>query len=406
MYLQELEAETELENWLKWASSPQAANLELEAESYRPSPTRRAFEAAVQKKEWKNAYSYLNGLNMYEMLRALDNLDRDKESRPRLKEFWGEAAPYRGMVNISRIYYAYRVVRDQALSIFSPDDLQKTGQVQTAAEYLSRKKLPPLPTPYSGPWLPFQTIGIDVSQHQGHIDWKRVEGWRHWERRLPIDFVFIRAANHLTEDTKFKYNWEEAGKTRILRSPYQYFHSLNDGKKQAQKLYDIVKAAGGFLKKDLPPVIDVEAPPGLVKGSKADKATAANQLHACLLETAKLFQRKPIIYTGFYFWDPIIGTDSRFDGYKLWIAQYDNPNVNPMSLGYPKSLNPKAPAPFPRPFRGKAPRRIPHFARGWDFWQFRVVPGRKGWAEVDGIKADLDFNAYNGTYENLRNLIN
>ena len=50
---------------------------------YVPSSVRRAFENSVRQADWRNAYLNLNGLNMYEMLRALDGLSPDS-----LTELW------------------------------------------------------------------------------------------------------------------------------------------------------------------------------------------------------------------------------------------------------------------------------------------------------------------------------
>jgi len=116
-------------------------------------------------------------------------------------------------------------------------------------------------------------------------------------------------------------------------------------------------------------------------------------------------------------------TDTRFNGFPLWIAQHDNPpcpyfgntdlteeEIEAKCLAwefteaFPRSLDPLAPTPFPQAFTGTSPSSLPCFTGSWEFWQFRIVPGRPGrWVEVkDGVKTDLDINAFNGTFADLQ----
>jgi flagellum-specific peptidoglycan hydrolase FlgJ len=104
---------------------------------YVPSLTRRRFEEAAGQNDWREAFLNLNGLNMYEMLRALDGLSPDR--RGALKS---QRAAFRGMVNMPRIEYAVAVVETRQLPSEAPGDLATTGQVQTAAEFLRERRSP------------------------------------------------------------------------------------------------------------------------------------------------------------------------------------------------------------------------------------------------------------------------
>ena len=283
-----------------------------------------------------------------------------------LQNFGKNRFPFEQMVNLSRIDYAHKVVINRLLPP-PVGDLQRTGQVQDAINFLSQQSSPKV-------WLPFSTIGIDVSYAQGTIDWNQVSKWRHWERGQHIEFAFIKATQGIKGlDPYFNgskgRNWLNIKETSILRGPYHFFEN-SDGKLQAQHFFDTVVKAGGLTSRDLPPVIDFES-----YGSAKDKALD------CLIETQRLFGRIPILYTYQSFYDQYLRKDSRFSRYPLWIAKYDYDDKSP------KSLNPKAPSPLPKPFRLSSPNMK------WTFWQFRVAPGgRHGWNEIAGIRTNIDLN--------------
>jgi hypothetical protein len=80
----------------------------------------------------------LNGLNMYEMLRALDGLSRERRAA-----LMNQRQTYRDVVNIPRIEYAAAVVETRRLSSAVPGDLAATGQVQTATKFLQERRSEP-----------------------------------------------------------------------------------------------------------------------------------------------------------------------------------------------------------------------------------------------------------------------
>lgn len=99
---------------------------------YVPSATRRDFETAASAGNWQSAYKYLNGLNMYEMLRALDTL----RTGGTLSTFWAARQTSQNGVNMPRIEYAYNVVVNRQLPTTPPGDLEATGQVADARAFL------------------------------------------------------------------------------------------------------------------------------------------------------------------------------------------------------------------------------------------------------------------------------
>ena len=98
----------------------------------------------------------------------------------------------------------------------------------------------------------YQTRGIDISHHQGKIDWDALA-------QDPVDFVYMKATegnDYL--DPEFKRNWKESERVGIARGAYLFMTFCSPPEQQADFFIKKVPKA----KKSLPPVIDVEFNPG------------------------------------------------------------------------------------------------------------------------------------------------
>ena len=90
--------------------------------------------------------------------------------------------------------------------------------------------------------------GIDVSHHQGDINWNKVA-------KEPIGFVYIKATEGETYvDSKFKKNIVGAKKVGLPVGVYHYFRMTSGAHKQFKNFYNTVKK----YKIDLIPMVDVE----------------------------------------------------------------------------------------------------------------------------------------------------
>lgn len=92
-----------------------------------------------------------------------------------------------------------------------------------------------------------QVYGIDVSHHQGSIDWHAVAA-------DGVEFAYIKA----TEggdwvDPRFLENWTGAAAAGLERGAYHFFRTCTDGRLQAENILRSIPADG-----ELPIVIDVE----------------------------------------------------------------------------------------------------------------------------------------------------
>jgi uncharacterized protein (TIGR03382 family) len=192
--------------------------------------------------------------------------------------------------------------------------------------------------------------GIDVSKWQGSIDWGAVAS-------SGIEFAFIRISdgqNYI--DQRFNENWAGAKNAGILRGAYQFFRPGQDPIAQADLFLDRM---GNLNADDLNPVIDVEdtdgQPPSVVAdkvGKWIDRVEAATG-------------RKPIIYTGKYFWQDSVRSDD-FSDYPLWIAQW-----GPL---------------------------CPDLPDAWSHWAFFQTSAT---GRVPGISGDVDLDLFNGSYDDL-----
>lgn len=197
------------------------------------------------------------------------------------------------------------------------------------------------------------TKGIDVSFYQGNIDWAKVKA-------SGVEFAFVRVSDGLVNlDSKFAQNWSGSRAAGVIRGAYQFFRPNLDAKAQADLFLEKI---GTLAPDDLPPVIDVEA-----TGSQSASVIAAKvRTWIDIVEAAT--GKKPIIYTGYYFWRDSVG-DAKFPGYPLWIAAYVNHCPD-----------------------------IPTGWATWDFWQTSST------GQIPGIGTDTDVNSFNGARADLLKL--
>ena len=104
------------------------------------SKERKLYEAAVKKKNWKDAFWNLNALCMDEMLNALQ-----ATPKPLLDELIDQRFAFKTWLNMPRMEYAWTVAKTNTLPRVCPGDLVKTGQLGTAMSFV-KKAFPPLKT--------------------------------------------------------------------------------------------------------------------------------------------------------------------------------------------------------------------------------------------------------------------
>lgn len=129
--------------------------------------------------------------------------------------------------------------------------------------------------------------GIDVSHHQGTVDWEKVATASD-ANGARVQFVFVKATqgkSHL--DRKFRHNFRKAQQYGLVRGAYHYFSPGISGDEQAHHFINSVPLEKG----DLPPVLDVE-----VLG-RLKPETLRREVLEWLEMMEKRFGTPPIIYT-------------------------------------------------------------------------------------------------------------
>ena len=201
----------------------------------------------------------------------------------------------------------------------------------------------------------YEIHGIDISHYQGTIDWDAlrdgmIEG-------CPLRFVVIKATEGSSRlDRNFKDNFAQAREYGYIRGAYHFWSNRSSAKAQAYFFLDKVRLRDG----DLPPVLDVEYAP-VDKSIDEFQQDILTWLHV----VEDKYHVKPIIYTYYKFKEKYLGAPV-FDDYPYWIAHYYVDKVE---------------------YKG-----------AWKFWQHTDA------GKLPGIKGDVDFNIYNGSYYDLKKL--
>jgi lysozyme len=195
-------------------------------------------------------------------------------------------------------------------------------------------------------------VGVDVSHHQGAIDWPRV-------RAAGVAFAIVKA----TEggdfiDPRFAENWRDAGRAGLLRGAYHFFTFCRPGRDQAANFVAVVPVDPDAL----PPVIDLEMGGNCAARPTPDRLRA--ELDDFLRVIEPHYGRQAILYM----------TDELHARYGV------------AAEGRPLFLRELF-------FEPRWPR-----GRPWLFWQFHDL-GR-----IDGVEGPVDLDAFHGSLDQLRAL--
>lgn len=201
----------------------------------------------------------------------------------------------------------------------------------------------------------YEIHGIDISHYQGKIDWEQLKNAM--IKGCPVRFVIIKSTEGSSRlDENFRENFNQARDFGFIRGVYHFWSNKSTAREQAYYFLDQVHLTDG----DLPPVLDIEHKP-------ADKSVEDFQRDVLtwLHIVEDKYHAKPIIYTYYKFKEQYLSAPV-FDDYPYWIAHYYVDKVQ---------------------YKGK-----------WKFWQHTDV------GKLPGIKGYVDFNIYNGSYYELKQL--
>jgi GH25 family lysozyme M1 (1,4-beta-N-acetylmuramidase) len=208
--------------------------------------------------------------------------------------------------------------------------------------------------------------GIDVSHHQGTINWPGV-------RAAGIQFAYLKATEGVShQDTRFDTNYVAAYRAGVIRGAY-HFALPNRSSGAAQANY--LAGNGGAWSADgrtLPAALDIEHNPYGAMCYGKTQAAMRTWIADFLATYRARTGRYAVIYTTTSWWVACTGNYSGFwSRHPLWIARW-----------------------------ASTPGTLPAGAPFWTFWQ-HTSTGR-----VPGVTGNVDRNHFNGSRARLIALAN
>jgi GH25 family lysozyme M1 (1,4-beta-N-acetylmuramidase) len=138
-----------------------------------------------------------------------------------------------------------------------------------------------------------------------------------------ITFIICKATEGATyTDPYFNNNWDIIRSGNYLLGVYHFYRSEDKPAHQANFFWKVVSARGAT---DIAPVVDVEQE-SLPYNVEIDTGEFQTDLLAFLENLQAKCKRSPIIYTNRPFANKYL-TDNRFSDYRLWIADYTQPDA-------------------------------------------------------------------------------
>jgi lysozyme len=205
-------------------------------------------------------------------------------------------------------------------------------------------------------------LGIDVSHHNGEINWSAVA-------RSDVRFAFTKATDGSSfVDPMFRDNWPGIRDAGLLRSAFHFARPGSDPIVQATQFASVV---GPLSWGELPPVLDLEVMDGQPKQAVLEWTLAF------VREAELLFGCQLIIYTG-----------------GLWRIQLGNPSVPELSTRLLWTAR-----------YGEHPPITPASWQTWSFWQF--TDGKSGSVQdIAGVSGPCDCDWYQGDLASLQAMSN
>lgn len=203
----------------------------------------------------------------------------------------------------------------------------------------------------------YEVRGVDVSAHQGRIDWPVLAA-------QDVDFAYVKATEGSGfVDDRFAENLQGARDAGLLVGAYHFFSFESPGRSQAEHIIATVPADDDLL----PVAVDVEHY-GEFFDDPPDAATVREELQVLVTMLREHYGVDPVIYATQAAYGRYVS--GGFGDSPLWIrAVYLPPRVSD--------------------------------GRGWAFWQYSHRDRLDGY---DGREPFVDLNVFHGDLAELRGL--
>ena len=218
-----------------------------------------------------------------------------------------------------------------------------------------------------------RVYGMDVSHHQGDIDWSNLalycdskgvayKGKIHKSKYIqPVFFVYVKATEGATYiDPTYAVRIIEASHHGLTKGAYHFMRLGSDVKEQVKNFLTTATWTRG----DMPPALDIEDEKEI---RQYGVPHLLNWVYTWLEDVETSMRVRPIIYTTEKIRDNYLRKDPRFAKYQCWIARY-------------REAGPES--------------------NVWRIWQFT----EKG--KVSGYKGSIDGNIFKGGYGAFQNYLN
>jgi len=202
--------------------------------------------------------------------------------------------------------------------------------------------------------ISYQCKGIDVSHHQGDVDWIKVAD-------AGIQFVFIKVSeggDH--RDTRYLQNVDGAINNGISLGMYHYYSFCKSAEMQFQNFFSALPKGVPIL----PPVIDVEFDQNCNARTQQDFLIELERLVGLIHQEIGVY---PILYCN----------ENMYNQFLVYLTHAEK-----------------------IPFWVRDLYAVPHLENNkqWSFWQ------HSSRGSVSGIKGNVDLNVFQGSSENLEEM--
>lgn len=202
-------------------------------------------------------------------------------------------------------------------------------------------------------WERYPVRGVDVSHHNGRVDWPRI-------RASGYAFAYLKASEGATwRDSTFVRNRAEAGRAGLVTGAYHFFTLCRPGRDQARSFVEAIGPPGAV---SLPPAVDLEF--GGNCGERPPREAVLGELTSFLSVLDSAGHPPAVLYVTREFYEAYLAGQRPSN--PLWVRSV-----------------------FGRP----------RFAGAWTFWQYAAT-GR-----VAGAKGRIDLNAFNGSEADFQALV-
>jgi lysozyme len=199
-------------------------------------------------------------------------------------------------------------------------------------------------------WTKYPVRGVDVSHHNGRVDWPRIVA-------AGYAFAYLKASEGATwRDSTFLRNRAEADRAGLVTGAYHFFTLCRPGRDQAR---NFVAAMGAPAAVSLPPAVDLEF--GGNCGQQPSRQVVLAELASFLTVLDSAGHPPAVLYVTEEF-------------HRAYLE--GQPGTNPLWV---------------RSVFGR-----PKFGGVWTFWQYAAT-GR-----VAGAKGRIDLNAFHGSPAEFR----